>query len=376
VKSDCDLSLCSATTRKHQPFPKTLCTWKRNPNAFQLVQHPSVVSLSSLSEKKQSRQDILLLSVKEESTSLVSETTTSSLGGVTLGIAKLLYDQEDSKGGSEERTGVELSVCDDTVFKGSSITVHDDNNQSIEVSMSGLSIDDESAISSLGKKGARRVKEARLAEQKVRNEENKLAAQRRFLDMEHSEFQSILKEFRKDAQRAEERLREEEARLTERRRLLKEAYLKEQARLLEEEEKLILDRRKTADATRRILEEAYNSDLDISIEEQVTRSLSTALTLGVLSESTWENDDDESEVEVDNCENISLGQHHWRELNASKFKVRGRNYLDDKKKVPSQPNLFRLITVDLVEVSEPIMTGFCSRPTERVSTPKYGHQNL
>jgi hypothetical protein len=55
-------------------------------------------------------------------------------------------------------------------------------------------------------------------------------------------------------------------------------------------------------------------------------------------------------------------------LNASKFDVRGKNYLVDRKKISSAPNLLRLIAVDLLEVDEPLMDGFCSHPNGRVSS--------
>jgi len=40
--------------------------------------------------------------------------------------------------------------------------------------------------------------------------------------------------------------------------------------------------------------------------------------------------------------------------------------MSDKSKTPSSPNLFRLITVDFIQASESIMTGFCTHPKERV----------
>jgi hypothetical protein len=64
----------------------------------------------------------------------------------------------------------------------------------------------------------------------------------------------------------------------------------------------------------------------------------------------------------------SLHSNHWDDLNASKFDVRGKNYLVDRKKISSAPNLLRLIAVDLLEVDEPLMDGFCSHPNGRVSS--------
>ncbi len=313
---------------------------------------------------------MFLMQVKEQSR--VSEIATSSMGGVTLGIGQLLYKQkadEQRQDITEKRTDETSKFRDsdaDTLIS-SSITVNGDSDeQSIEVSMSGFEFSIESknsSVSSLGRRGARMMKEARLAEQKVWKEENKIAEKRRLLTEEHSEFQNLIREFRKEAQRAEERRQQEEARLAERRRLLKEAYLKEQDRLVQEGQRLMEEREKAAETTKRIFEEARIADLD-TVDEQISRSLSNVYTLGVLSETTWEHDDESSQDILE--EEQPLGKEHWTEIDASMFEVRGKNYLIDRKKVPSKPNLFRLITVDMVEVSRPIMTGFCSHPKERV----------
>jgi len=61
-----------------------------------------------------------------------------------------------------------------------------------------------------------------------------------------------------------------------------------------------------------------------------------------------------------------LPQKYWTEPSSSSFNVRGANYLKDRKKIPSADNLFRLFAVDLVKVSDPILTGMCNHPDERV----------
>lgn len=61
-----------------------------------------------------------------------------------------------------------------------------------------------------------------------------------------------------------------------------------------------------------------------------------------------------------------LRETFWCEPCATSFRVRGAQYTIDRKKNPSRPSLFRLITVDLCEVEEPIRTGFCAHPKERV----------
>jgi len=61
-----------------------------------------------------------------------------------------------------------------------------------------------------------------------------------------------------------------------------------------------------------------------------------------------------------------LPQQYWTEPSASSFNVRGANYLKDRKKIPSADNLFQLFAVDLVKVSDPILSGMCNHPDERV----------
>jgi hypothetical protein len=56
----------------------------------------------------------------------------------------------------------------------------------------------------------------------------------------------------------------------------------------------------------------------------------------------------------------------WSETPAAKFKVRGTKYLQDRIKVPSEASAFHLLCVDLVKVNQPIFTGLCSHPNERI----------
>ena len=56
----------------------------------------------------------------------------------------------------------------------------------------------------------------------------------------------------------------------------------------------------------------------------------------------------------------------WSEPAAMTFDVRGPNYLSDRRKHKSEPSLFRLLTVDLVQSEQPILTGLCSHPMERI----------
>lgn len=57
---------------------------------------------------------------------------------------------------------------------------------------------------------------------------------------------------------------------------------------------------------------------------------------------------------------------HWADPPASTFKVRGKNYLHDGLKVNSDASLFKLMAVDLVKVEQPLLTGLCGHPRERL----------
>lgn len=56
----------------------------------------------------------------------------------------------------------------------------------------------------------------------------------------------------------------------------------------------------------------------------------------------------------------------WAEPNANSFRVRGKTYKSDSRKINAGSSLFRLIAADVVETDVPIMTGFCLHPKERV----------
>ena len=56
----------------------------------------------------------------------------------------------------------------------------------------------------------------------------------------------------------------------------------------------------------------------------------------------------------------------WAEPDSNSFRVRGKKYKTDGKKINAGPSLFRLVAVDIVEVEENIYTGMCAHPSERV----------
>jgi hypothetical protein len=56
----------------------------------------------------------------------------------------------------------------------------------------------------------------------------------------------------------------------------------------------------------------------------------------------------------------------WAEPDSNSFLVRGPTYLTDKHKINAGPSIARLVVTDIVTVDQPIYTGFCLHPTERV----------
>jgi len=71
-------------------------------------------------------------------------------------------------------------------------------------------------------------------------------------------------------------------------------------------------------------------------------------------------------IEVLPAHPTPLNELYWCEPCAMSFRVRGAGYAVDRKKTNSEPSVFRLITVDLCQVTAPIKSGFCSLPKERV----------
>lgn len=57
----------------------------------------------------------------------------------------------------------------------------------------------------------------------------------------------------------------------------------------------------------------------------------------------------------------------WAEPESKSFRVRGKHYTKDKKKISAGDSMFRLIAVDLVETDQNIRSGMCSHPNERVA---------
>ncbi|KAL3804326.1 hypothetical protein HJC23_011254 [Cyclotella cryptica] len=56
----------------------------------------------------------------------------------------------------------------------------------------------------------------------------------------------------------------------------------------------------------------------------------------------------------------------WAEPDANSFRVRGKTYKEDSRKINAGSSLFRLIAADVIETDFPILNGMCLHPTERV----------
>lgn len=68
----------------------------------------------------------------------------------------------------------------------------------------------------------------------------------------------------------------------------------------------------------------------------------------------------------DLCFPVAIRSDWWSEPEASNFRVRGKTYKTDNKKVNAGSSLFRLFATDIVETDIPIMGGMCNHPKERV----------
>ncbi|KAL7581307.1 hypothetical protein ACA910_006072 [Epithemia clementina (nom. ined.)] len=61
-----------------------------------------------------------------------------------------------------------------------------------------------------------------------------------------------------------------------------------------------------------------------------------------------------------------LPAERWAEPDANSFRVRGRTYKEDRKKINAGASIGRLVAVDVVQVDKPIYSGFTTHPKERV----------
>lgn len=76
-----------------------------------------------------------------------------------------------------------------------------------------------------------------------------------------------------------------------------------------------------------------------------------------------------------------LSVEYWSDPPAEKFKIRSAGYLTDRVKCLSLPSVFKLLTVDLIQVQEPLLTGMCAQPKERIQMAlareaETGHKEL
>lgn len=65
----------------------------------------------------------------------------------------------------------------------------------------------------------------------------------------------------------------------------------------------------------------------------------------------------------------------WSEPDANSFVVRGKHYKRNKKKSKAGQSVFRLITVDMIEVDTPLSDGIGAHPQERMQHAKKNNNN-
>lgn len=188
----------------------------------------------------------------------------------------------------------------------------------------------------------------RLEEEKRLLEEEKLLAEKR---------RKFEEEYRLEEARLAEQTRQAEVRLLEQARLAEERHQAVQKRLEEISLRVELARQNAEEA--RLL---------VNDDPRLTDSLTFDSTFSICGEKLHTLSEEQFDPCIAEIGYESLSEHHWRELNSSTFSVRGKNYFVDSKKEKSGPNLLRLMTVDLIQVKEPMMTGICCHPRGRVST--------
>ncbi len=451
---ECEISLCTATTKVEGP--QTKYVMKQTPPAMVATNDPwgRFATLA----KGGGFQNFMLMEVNKDKgvddKSPPSSVSPSPFAAVTLGLANFLYDQKPSpenklRPQSRQDEGNDDRSCHDSPRTGNRISGEE---SSIDISMPSISEGFELEIDKISyngdgyafpnvESGANLREKARLADEKFMAEEARLLEQKRLAKQvqmadevrlaemaeetkkvyverekqlitiagqaklaeaaryaeEHITSESIQmflekleeeKRIAKNIRIEEEKcLEEEERRIMERRQMLERAYkeeekrlemetrrmegrLLEQARLAEERHRAEQERlreisrkveeaRTKAEEAHRVLDDARILDALTFDDNPTVRDLQT------LSEETsfdLQESSSDSSVEIGKC----LHEEHWKEMDASTFDVRGGSYLTDGKKMPSSPNLLRLFAVDLLEVSEPIMSGFCPHPNGRI----------
>ena len=111
------------------------------------------------------------------------------------------------------------------------------------------------------------------------------------------------------------------------------------------------------------LDEVESSEEDYGATEDLLEILTSTRSLVYPTKSP----DEKYQIPLLATQPSPLQAKYWTEPTASSFHVRGLNYMENRKKIESQPSLFRLFAVDLVKVTgKPILKGFCNHPNERV----------
>lgn len=102
----------------------------------------------------------------------------------------------------------------------------------------------------------------------------------------------------------------------------------------------------------------------ITKDDDVTSSTSTTSFTGT--SMTQQRNDDKVSTSDDLQQHPSLRSEAWSEISAQTFNVRGKTYMEDRIKQPSEESAFQLLAIDLINTEKPIYNGLCAHPDERV----------
>lgn len=322
---ECDISLCTATTQID--LSANTCTWKlssQTPAMRRNIQNMNGLQRKPLSSNlpfNKLNQSMNLVSVVERNTASSSLATNNKYGGVTIGIANLL--QKDRKHSTTLR-GAMGHIKEEAEDEESNIQCTSSHNGILMNRQNAQNLN-RNVPNNLVHRSSLQYSESKKS---ITSVESKSVA---FVDQ-----QSLKKKKAEEKRQLVQRVRQEQQR----------------KKILQQQQRVILQRRE--EERQRCLEQARQK-IKVQEEEAKLRKQSHAVSSSLAK-------DEEKSTTINS---YSLHSRHWQNLDASTFNVRGKNYLSDKKKVPSAASILRLMMVDFVQVDTPIM-GICSHPKGRI----------
>lgn len=326
---ECDISLCTATTQID--LSANTCTWKlssQTPAMRRNMQNMNGLQRKPLSSNlpfNKLNQSMNLVSVVERNTASSSLATSNKYGGVTIGIANLL--QKDRKHSTSLR-GAMGHIKEEAEDEESNIQSTSSDNGILMNRQNAQTLKRNVHVAAKSKKLVQKSSLQYSASRKINaSVESKSVT---FLDQ-----QSLKMKKAEEKRHLVQRVRQEQQR----------------KKILQQQQRVILQRRE--EERQRCLEQVRQK---IKVQEEETKLRKESHAVTSLAK---------DEVKSTTINSYTLHSRHWQNLDASTFNVRGKNYLSDKKKIPSAPSLLRLMMVDFVQVDKPIM-GICSHPKGRV----------